>query len=137
MDAVTLDGMLRELRPRLVGQYLGRVRAASPHALVIELARGARLWLDASRDLAGPYLLTRDEAGGRAGGEAGPPEGRARQAVLLARKHLEGARVSRLERIPGSRTVLLEAGRAALALRLAGAAPALTLVLDGEAVGTM
>jgi hypothetical protein len=136
MDAATLDGTLDELRPRLLGQYLGRVRAASSHALVVELPRGARLWIEAAREIAGPYLLTRDEARALADEDA-PVPGRARQALLLARKHLEGARVAGLSRVPGTRAVLVDAGRAALCLRLGGAAPALTLALDGAAVGTV
>src|SRR5215470_16428601 len=105
MDAATLDGIIGDLWPRLAGQYLGRIRNASAHALVIELARGARLWLEAARDVAGPYLLTREETRELAD-EAGLP-GRARQALLLARKHLEGTRVAGLRRIPGTRTLVL------------------------------
>ena len=135
MDAATLDGVLGELRPRLVGQHLGRIRAGSAHALVVELSRGGRLWCDAARDVAGLYLLTRDEARPLSA-EDEAPAGRTRQALLLARKHLEGARVARLERIAGSRTMTLEAGPATLALRLGGASPALTLAVGGAALAT-
>jgi hypothetical protein len=134
LDAVTLDGVLGELRPRLLGQYLGRVRAASAHALTIELGR-ERLWCDAARDTAGLYLLPRDEA--RALADEESAAGRTRQTVLLARKHLDGARVTALHRVPGTRTVVLEAGRATVLLRLSGSAPALTLAEGGEPLATM
>jgi hypothetical protein len=50
---------------------------------------------------------------------------------LLLRRHLDGARVGSLARVAGERTLVLEAGRAVLALRIAGPAPALTLAVDG------
>lgn len=134
MDAVTLDGLLAELRPRLLGQYLGRIRAAAVHALVVELPRGDRLWLDASRETAGIYLLTREAARGLA--DESEAAGRTRQALLHARKHLEGARLAALERVPGSRTLTLQAGPAVLVLRIGGAAPAATLAVDGAPVTT-
>ncbi len=136
MDAATLDGILGELRPRLVGQHLGRIRAGSTHALVVELARGGRLGCEAARETAGLFLLTRDEARALAGDDDAPA-GRTRQALLLSRKHLEGARVEALERIAGSRTVVLRTGPASFVLRLGGAAPALTLVVDGTALATV
>jgi hypothetical protein len=132
VDAVTLDGLLAELRPRLLGQYLGRIRAAAAHALVAELSRGDRLWCDASRETPGLYLLNRETARGLA--DEAEAAGRTRQALLHARKHLEGARVSRLERVPGSRTLTLEAGPAVLVLRMGGAAPAAALAVEGAPV---
>ena len=137
MDAVTLDGLLGELRPRVVGQHLGHVRAAGTQGLLFELARGGRLWCSAQRDTAGLYLLDRDTA--RALVEAAAdeePSAATRQAVLLARKHLEGARVDALERAAGTRTVVLRARGAILALRLGGPAPALTLAVEGAPVAT-
>jgi predicted ribosome quality control (RQC) complex YloA/Tae2 family protein len=134
LDGATLDGVVAELRPRLVGQYLGRVRAAAAHALTVELGR-ERLWCDATRETAGLYLLPRDEA--RALADEDAAAGRTRQAVLLARKHLDGARVTGLHRVAGTRTVVLEAGRTTVVLRLSGSAPALTLALDGEPLATM
>ncbi len=63
--------------------------------------------------------------------------GRARQALLHLRKHVDGARVVAIERIAGERTVVLEAGDAPLVLRLSGSAPALSLVLDGAVLGRL
>src|SRR5262249_27021160 len=56
---------------------------------------------------------------------------RTRQALLLFRKHLEGARVLGLTRVAGERTLLLETGGGSLALRYAGPAPALSLAVAG------
>ena len=63
MDAVTLDGVLAELRPALVGRHLARVRVAGPHAVAFEIAGGrdAWLWLETGREIAGLYLMGRAE----------------------------------------------------------------------------
>jgi predicted ribosome quality control (RQC) complex YloA/Tae2 family protein len=129
VDAVTLDGIVGELRPALVGRYLGRVRLAGPHAVSFELPGERRLWLDAGRGVAGFYVLGRDAARALtelAGGES-TASGRTRQALLLLRKHVGGARVTDLRRVAGERFVVLEAGEARLCLRLSGSAPASTL----------
>lgn len=91
------------------------------------------LWLDASRASAGIYLVPRKDIGRLS--QAGEPSGRTRHALLLLRKHLAGRRVSALRRVPGERTLVLEAGTVALVLRLSGAAAA-TLAVDGVAVAT-
>jgi hypothetical protein len=141
LDAVTLDGLLGELRPALLGRHLARVRIAGPHAVAFEIAgeRDVWLWLEAARGIAGPYLLGRGD--GRrlqalAGGEAAAA-GRTRQALLLLRKHVNGNRIRSLERIAGERVVMVETGTALLALRLSGSAPALTLVVDDTPIATL
>ncbi|HVR70434.1 MAG TPA: NFACT RNA binding domain-containing protein [Vicinamibacteria bacterium] len=136
MDAFTLDGLLGEIRPLVLGRTIARLRAAEAQAVLLELggARDLRLWLDAGRTTCGLYALTREEA--RAAQDEAALAGRARQAVLLFRKHLEGRRVSGLRRVAGERIVVLEAGEAALALRLSGS-PALTLAVGGEAQATV
>jgi predicted ribosome quality control (RQC) complex YloA/Tae2 family protein len=63
--------------------------------------------------------------------------GRSRQALLHFRKRIEGRRVTRLRRVAGERTVVLEAGDAVLALRLSGSAPALTLAVAGLPIATL
>ena len=141
MDAVTLDGLLAELRPALVGRHLSRVRIAGPHAVAFEITgdRDSWLWLEAGRGLAGLYLFDRAEARllqEAAGGEAAAA-GRTRQALLLLRKHVNGARVRALRRIAGERVVVIEAGESLLALRLSGGAPALTLVVGGVPLATL
>jgi hypothetical protein len=140
VDAVTLDGLLGELRPALVGRHLGRVRVSGPHAVCFEVGgERSRLWLEAGRGLAGPYWLERAETGRLAeldGGEQAAG-GRMRQALLLFRKHAVGGRVTALRRVAGERVVVLEAGDAALVLRLSGPAPALTLAVSGEALATV
>jgi hypothetical protein len=140
LDAVTLDGLLAELRPALVGRYLARVRITGPSAVSFEITgeRDAWLWLEAGREIAGLYLLGRADARdlqALAGGEEAAA-GRTLQALLLLRKHVNGARVQSLRRIPGERVVVMETGSALLALRLSGTA-ALTLVVDGMAVATL
>ena len=62
MDAVTLDGLVGELRPRLAGRYLTRPRLASPTALSFEVSgeKSDRLWLDVSRTTAGLYRVAKD-----------------------------------------------------------------------------
>ncbi len=139
MDAVTLDRTLAEVRPLVVGRHLSRPRLCGASAVAFEVA-GARdrwLWLDAGRGTAGVYWVPRETA--RALAEAGSVDlpGRARQALLHLRKHVDGARVVSLERIPGERVVVLRAGAATLALRLSGSAPALGLALDGAELGRL
>jgi hypothetical protein len=118
------------LRPLVVGRHLSRPRLA-PDAVTFELsgAREHRLWLDAGRGSAGVYLVRREVAQRLSAASGDTPSGRARQALLHLRKHVEGARVSRLERVPGERTLVLEAGASTLVLRVGGA-PALTLAKD-------
>lgn len=136
MDALTLDGLLAEVRPLALGRHVTRVRGAEAHGVVLELSgRGdLRLWWDAGRGTAGLYALTRDQT--RSAQDAAALAGRSRQAVLLLRKHLEGRRVTGLRRVAGERTVVLEAGEVEMALRLS-AAPALTLAVRGEPVATV
>jgi hypothetical protein len=101
--------------------------------------RSAWLWLEAGRECAGLYWLTREAARdlqGLAGGEEAAA-GRTRQALLLLRKHVNGARVRSLRRIAGERVVVIETGGALLAFRLSGAAPALSLVVDGVVLASM
>jgi predicted ribosome quality control (RQC) complex YloA/Tae2 family protein len=135
MDAVTLDRLIAELQPLVVGRHLGHIRAAGAHALEIAADRGRRLWLDAGRNTAGLYLLDRDSARALLDPEQELPA-RTRQALLLFRKHLEGARILRLLRVPGERTLVLETNAGGVALRLSGAAPALSLA-SGDTVTTV
>lgn len=122
-----------------MGRHLARPRLAGPSAVGFEISgsRDRWLWLDAGRLTAGLHLLPR-ETGRRlvAAAPAALP-GRSRQALLHLRKHVEGARVSALERVPGERTLVLETGDATLVLRLGGAAPALTLARAGAALGSL
>lgn len=133
-----LDGLLAELRPVLVGAHLGRIRIAGPEAVAFEVSRPrrSRLWLDAGRGTAGLYHLTAEEARALEALAVREPAGRTRQLLLLARKHLEGARVSDLRRIPGDRVVVLETSSARLVLRLSGPGPALALVVGDEEIAS-
>jgi predicted ribosome quality control (RQC) complex YloA/Tae2 family protein len=139
VDAAALDGTLAELRPVVVGRHLSRPRLAAGDALVLEIggSRELRLWLDAGRGTAGAYLLPRETARSLAELHASPVPGRARQALLHVRKHLDGARVLSLSRVPGERVILVETGGGTLVLRFSGAAPALSLVRGGEVLGTL
>src|SRR5262245_9428014 len=139
MDAVTLDGLLGELRPSLAGRHLSRPRLVGAGAVLLETsgARSSRLWLDAERGTAGLYRLTREEARRLEALGGGEPPGRARQLLLHLRKHLDGARVSTLSRIAGERTIVIETGDGLLVLRLSGSAPALSFVLDGSLLGSL
>jgi predicted ribosome quality control (RQC) complex YloA/Tae2 family protein len=91
------------------------------------------LWLDASRDSPGIYLLSRRDL--RRLSEEAEVSKRTRHALLHLRKHASGRRVSAIRRVPGERTVVLEAGPVTLVLRLSGA-PAATLAVDGVALTT-
>lgn len=140
MDAVTLDGLVGELRPALVGRHLSRARIVGPHAVSFEITgdRNRRLWLEAGRGIAGLYLFDRDQVqvlSALTGGEAAA-SGRARQALLLLRKHVNGARIMDLRRIAGARFVVLEVGEAKLGLSWSGSAPALTLVVEEAPIAT-
>jgi len=136
VDALSLDGLLAEVRPLVLGRHVTRVRGAEARGVVLELSgrRDLRLWWDAGRGTAGLYALTRDQA--RGAQDEATLAGRSRQAVLLLRKHLEGRRVTGLRRVAGERTVVLEAGEVEMALRLS-ACPALTLAVRGEPAATV
>jgi hypothetical protein len=137
VDAVTLDRTLAELRPLLVGRHLSSPRLAGAGAVVFEVSgsRDRRLWLDAGRATAGVYWVARESARSLSEGE--PFTGRARQALLLLRKHVNGARVTAIDRVPGERIVVLRARDASLALRLSGSAPVMSLFLEGAAVASV
>jgi hypothetical protein len=84
------------------------------------------------------YLLDRGvarEIQDLTGGDA-VAAGRTRQALLLLRKHVNGARVRSLRRVAGERVVVIETGPVLLALRLSGVA-ALSLVVDDAVVATL
>lgn len=107
-------------------------------ALACEVSGSAksRIVLEAGRGSAGLYLLTRAEAATLAALRPDEPEGRARQALLLFRKHVDGLRIGGVRRISGERHLLLECGDVTLSLRLWGA-PALTLVAGDRALATL
>src|SRR5262245_27413749 len=111
MDAVTIDALLAEVLGAIGGRYLPRPRAVSPHGVALEVSgsREHRLWVDAGRGTAGVYRLTRDVVRSLAAPEADVP-GRTRQALLLFRKHLDGARLAGMARVPGERTIRVETG---------------------------
>ncbi len=136
MDAITLDGILEELGPLLMARHLSRPRLVGASAVTFETSasRSHRLWLDAGRGTTGVYWVARERARRLADERT---SGRARQAHLHLRKHLDGARVTALTRVAGERTVRIETKGGTLVLRLSGPAPALTLVREGEAVATL
>jgi hypothetical protein len=137
VDAVTLDHLLGEIRPLVVGRYLSRPRLCGASALALETSglREQCLWLDAGRTTAGIYLVARDGCRGTKDDSSLP--GPARAFLLHARKHVGGARVSSLGRIPGTRSVVLEAGPSSLVLRLAGSSASLVLVRDAAALARL
>ncbi len=139
MDAVTLDRTLVELRPLVVGRHLSRPRLVGGNAVAFEVSgsRDRCLWLDAGRGTAGIYWPPREAARSPADPSLLAVPGRARQALLHLRKHVGGARVVSIERVAGERVVVLRAGDATLVLRLSGSAPALSVVLDGSALGSL
>jgi len=139
VDGISLDALLAEIRPHLLGRHVRRVRLGAARALLLEIAgeRDLRLWLDAGRRTAGGYLLPRETVSEVE--EREDLSGRARHALLHLRKHLEGVRLTDLTRIPGERTLVLAAagGATSLVLRLSGPAPALTLHVEGRALATL
>ncbi|MGD8896088.1 MAG: NFACT RNA binding domain-containing protein [Acidobacteriota bacterium] len=136
LDAITLDRILGELSTLVKGRHLSRPRLVGTSAVTFETSasRSHRLWLDAGRGAAGVYRVSRDRAR-RLADES--TSGRARQAQLHLRKHLDGARVTALGRLAGERTVRIETTGGTLLLRLSGPAPGLTLVREGVAVATL
>jgi hypothetical protein len=138
MDSLTLDHLIAEIEPFVRGRHLGRPHLGGPQAIAFEVSgdRDHWLWLEAAPGTAGLYRLPRTEARGIARGAEDEAPGRARQALLLLRKHVEGVRLLALHRIPGERTVVMEVGRGLLVLRLSGV-PALTLVMEGAALATV
>jgi hypothetical protein len=139
VDGFTLDGLVAELRPLLVGRPLGKPRIVGRDALALAVStRGEPLlWLEAGRGIAGLYLLSKQRARALAALVDDAAAGRTRHALLLYRKHLAGRRVTSLGRIAGERTVVLEAGGALVALRVSGPAPAATLAVDGTPLATL
>jgi hypothetical protein len=134
MDAITLDGLLAEARPLIVGRHLGRARPGGASALSFELsgARDLRLWIETARGRAGVYLVGRDDARRL---EQPDPSARTRHALLHLRKHVDGVRVTGLERVVGERVVVVRTTLPSLVLRVSP--PALTLVSDGAALVTL
>jgi hypothetical protein len=97
-------------------------------------SRDRRLWLDAGRATAGVYWVSRDSA--RSISEGALLTGRARQGLLHLRKHVDGARVVEVERLPGERVVVLRGGSATIApLWLCPALTILTAALGGVGDG--
>ena len=139
MDAITLDGLLAETAPLVVGRHLSRPRLVAADAVAFEVSglREQWLWLDAGRGTAGVYLVPRDLARRLAVAAPEAASHRARQALLHLRKHVDGVRLAGLERLAGDRVVVARAGRATLVLRPGGAAPALTLAVDDAPLGTL
>ena len=127
MDAVTLDGMLggAPSPPSWAVTWPGSGSPA-PTRCSFESHGRARRRGSGSRPAARSPASTSSVATRLAdlqelaGGE-GAAAGRTRQALLLLRKHVNGARVQSLRRIPGERVVVIETGTALLALRLSGA----------------
>jgi predicted ribosome quality control (RQC) complex YloA/Tae2 family protein len=118
---------------------LSRVRLLGVgDALLLELSGAGReqLVLDVSRSSAGLYLLTREEAAALYSLRGSEPKGRARHALLLFRKHLDGARVDDVRRVGVERHLILACGDATLSHRLGGG-PGLTLAVLDEAVATL
>ena len=139
MDAITLDRLIAELAPLVVGRHLSRPRLVARDALAFEVggARDSWLWLDAGRGTAGVYLVSRALARRLSEGDVAPLPGHARQALLHLRKHTDGVRLHAVSRVAGERTVVFDVGDVSLVLRPGGAAPALTLARDGAALGTL
>lgn len=119
------------------GRSLARPRLHGPHALSWQLSGrgGQRLLLDAGRDTAGAYLLSKQQAR-RLEPLRGEPGAAARHALLSFRKHTDGVRPLELVRVPGERQLLLGCGAATLSLRLFGA-PSLTLGVGEHAVASL
>lgn len=134
MDALSLDRLLDEARPRVVGRAIEKVRARG-RVVLLELAHErARLILSAWPRCAGAWLVPREAV--RGASEA-PPAGRDGHGLLLLRKHLEGARISAVARVEGERTLWIETSGGTLALRASGTAPAISLVRENEPVATL
>ncbi|MCL4820852.1 MAG: NFACT family protein [Vicinamibacteria bacterium] len=134
MDSLTLDRLIGEALPFVVGRRVEKVRAGN-RVVVLELARQKeRLLLSAWPRCAAAWRVSREAA---RSGTASPPGGRDGHALLLLRKHLEGARVVGLERVAGERWLRIETTGGTLALRPSGAAPSISLARPGEPVATL
>jgi hypothetical protein len=129
MDAITLDRLLAEIEPLVRGRQVRRVRSAGAQAVLLEVERNV-LWLDVGRESAGVYLLDRATAERLRPWAPGDADAGSRQALLHLRKHVEGRRLSNLQRIAGTRVVTFDVPPATLQLRLARPA-VLTLATDG------
>jgi hypothetical protein len=136
VDAITFDRILAEIGSLLEGRHISRPRLVGSSAVTFETSAGRahRLWIDAGRGTAGVYWVERERARRLQQDET---SGRARQAHLHLRKHLDGARVTSLKRLAGERTARIETRGGTLVLRLSGPAPALTLARDGEPLATL
>ncbi|MBN2370686.1 MAG: DUF814 domain-containing protein [Vicinamibacteria bacterium] len=137
MDGFSLDGILAELRPRLLGRYLRRVALIAEHLLSIEISgeREARLLLDTSRGAACISFVLREAV--RRLADESSVSGKQRHALLSFRKHVEGRRIDALTRIAGERIIELTAGDMRLAMRASGSLPAVTLIRGDSALATI
>jgi hypothetical protein len=132
MDAVTLDHLLAEAAPSLVGRHVRRVRAAGARALVLELPRSS-LWLDLSHEAAGAYVLDRRETDALLALAPGEPDASSRQALLHFRKHVAGARLDSVRRVEGERVLVIALASTTVVVRLARPSSA-TLAVRDEAL---
>jgi hypothetical protein len=137
MDALSLDRLLDEIRPLLLGRHLRRPRAFGENGLDFEISgrEHLRLVLHVAAEGAGMYVLERQQLSGLV--IASAPAKATRHGLLHVRKHLDGARVTSLRRAAGQRTLELAAGAAVLTFRLGGRSPALLLAKGGEPLAAL
>lgn len=133
MDSVSVDRLLAELRPLLLGRSLDGARVFGDLAVSFDIGgvRGRRLVFDTARSHAGVFVLP---SAALSPAKADVP-GETRHSQLLLRKHVAGARLLDLRRVAGHRLATFDAGAVQLVFRWTP--PALTLVRDGEAVATL
>ena len=134
LTAADLRYLSEALHRRAAGAWVQRIYQPAPTVLVFHLYGPGS-----------PHVLVVDVAPARLAlgllpdrTPANPPEPPA--FCMLLRKHLEGARLTGVEAVPGDRVVLLHFGRtgspaAMLAVELTGRTANVVLVLDGVTAG--
>lgn len=129
LDRLTLRACFDEIRPRLGGRRVEKVRPHGPSSLKLELSSRELLFLDVSRPLCGFFLLPRTA---RLPPDSREAQGPSRSSALLFKKHLEGARIHDLRLTPAGTSSLLTSGGEIL-LRT-HASPAASLIVEASAI---
>ncbi|MEW5975043.1 MAG: NFACT RNA binding domain-containing protein [Acidobacteriota bacterium] len=100
MDNLSLEALVREVRPTVVGQVLHRIRLSQEHVLLLDFQGRGRLQLAVSLDPVAPLLFLTEK---KFGSETG-----AQDWILLLRKYLERGRVVALDKELDDRVIVVK-----------------------------
>lgn len=118
MDNLSLEALVRELRPRLLNKPIRKIRSAGEHAFLLDLRSSASeiLVLSLHASAPGLFITSQDWLSERAPSDA----------VLTLRKYLQGGRIIDVRKELADRVVSLDIEN----YRLSGRAGSFTLSLE-------